>query len=75
MLCTEEELIAITHKERPSAQARALLAMGIAFKPRPDGTLAVSRAHVEHLLGGAQRTTMKKHEPDWSALNAKASKP
>lgn len=48
-LClTPEEIRDLTAKERPSAQARALDAMGILYRRRPDGTLAVLRAHVQY---------------------------
>jgi len=38
-----EELIDLTHKERSSAQAKALRAMAIPYFRRPDGSLVVSR--------------------------------
>lgn len=73
MICTPAELYEITHRIRPSAQARMLRAMGIAFIPRCDGTVVVLRSHVEHLLGGAKGTTIKTTEPNWKALDAKAT--
>jgi hypothetical protein len=47
IVLTEQELIELTKKERPSAQARVLDFMGIRYKPRPDRSLAVLRIHVE----------------------------
>lgn len=47
LLLTQQELIELTDKVRPSAQARALDFMGIPYRPRPDGSLAVLRIHVE----------------------------
>lgn len=41
---TPDELIELTGKRRPTAQARALRSMGIAYIPRPDGTLVVLHA-------------------------------
>ena len=41
MDCTDTQLYAITHRRRPSAQVRALRAMGIEHKVRPDGTVFV----------------------------------
>lgn len=38
-----EELLELTGKVRPHAQARVLDALGIAFQTRPDGTLVVYR--------------------------------
>lgn len=41
---SDAELEDALHRARPSAQARALTRMGVAFQRRPDGTLLVSRA-------------------------------
>lgn len=68
LLLTPEELVALTGKHRSDAQVKVLRAMGIEHRPRPDGTLAVSRAHVEHLLGGDQGAKVKEISPDWSSL-------
>jgi len=72
MFLTAEELQALTHRVRPSAQLRALRAMGIEAKQRPDGTVAVLRAAVESSMGGTTATTnnTKPVEPDWKALDA-----
>lgn len=43
---TSDELIELTGKRRPTAQARVLRAMGIPFLPRPDGTLVVLHANL-----------------------------
>lgn len=52
-LClTPAELIEITGKRRAGAQAEVLNALGITHKIRPDNTVLVSRAHLEHVLGG-----------------------
>jgi hypothetical protein len=45
---SEKELYELTKKERPSAQAKVLAFMGIPYKPRPDGSLAVYRIHLFH---------------------------
>jgi hypothetical protein len=44
---TEQEIVALTDKEKPSAQARELAHLGIPCKPRRDGSLVVLRVHVE----------------------------
>lgn len=46
------ELVALTKRERPKAQARVLERLGVPFVPHPDGTLLVSRASAEAILGG-----------------------
>lgn len=49
MFLTADELRQLTDKPRPSAQARVLDFMGIPYRRRPNGTLAVLRIHVEGL--------------------------
>jgi len=49
---TDEELLSLTHLRRPSAQARALRAMGVPYRPRPDGTLLVGRLAAGRALAG-----------------------
>ena len=46
---TESEIQQITNRQRPTAQARMLAAMGIRHKVRPDGSLLVFRSAVERL--------------------------
>ena len=41
MRLTDAQLIDITGKVRPSAQARVLQAMGIPFRRRPDGKVVI----------------------------------
>jgi hypothetical protein len=48
---TATEIADLTHKTRPTAQRRALLAMGIPSKVRPDGTIAVDRTAYEAAMG------------------------
>ncbi len=51
MILTAEELASLTKRTRSDAQARALNAMGIPHKRRADGSIVVSRAHVDEWLG------------------------
>jgi hypothetical protein len=44
---TKEQLASLTGRKRPSAQARVLEHMEIAYHRRPDGSLSVLRIHVE----------------------------
>lgn len=66
MFLTPEELVELTHRQRPAAQIRALRAMGIEHRVRPDGKPVVLRAHVEALLGAA-KPPKRRGDPDWSA--------
>ena len=59
MILTDEQLRELTRRTRTDAQRRALDAMGIKYKVRHDGTLAVSSAHVEHELGSAATITVR----------------
>lgn len=68
LFLTPEEINDLTGRSRRDAQARALNAMGITHRARPDGSLVVSRDHVDRLLGGLSRTTLQGHaEPNWNA--------
>lgn len=51
MFLTAEEIFELTHRQRCKAQARALEGMGIPFRRRLDGTIAVLRVHVETIEG------------------------
>jgi hypothetical protein len=70
LLLTPAELVELTARKMPSAQARALRSMGIEHKVRPDGSVAVLRRHVEILFGAAvtdNRSVVR--EPNWSSVS------
>ncbi|HCS26427.1 MAG TPA: hypothetical protein DIW43_03180 [Spongiibacteraceae bacterium] len=50
-ILSDQDLFALTHKQRPTAQARSLNALGIDHKFRPDGTLLVLSDCVRRALG------------------------
>lgn len=82
MILNDDELIAITKVrcrkriKRYALQREVLCLMGIEHKVRPDGSLCVSRAHVESLLGGRSATKEQKTiEPNWSAMRAQTPQP
>ena len=68
MFLTSAELVELTHRQRSAAQARVLCFMGIEHLTRPDGSLAVSRAHVNALLGDFGSISHREAEPNWSAM-------
>ncbi len=69
MFLSKDELRELTGRQMPSAQVRALRAMGIEHKVRPDGSVAVLRAHVEQVMGVAQDGRISgPAEPNWSAV-------
>lgn len=74
MFLSREEIVALTTRVRKSAQVRALRAMGIEHRIRPDGSVAILRAHVEQIFGGtSEGKSRKPTEPNWGALHAKTA--
>ena len=69
MILDIKEVAALTGRQRRDAQIRALRFMGIEHRIRPDGTVAVLKAHVEQSLGLKSGSTIKESEPDWSAIS------
>lgn len=63
---TDDELRAATHRRRPLAQARALSAIGVPFKRRPDGTLLVGRDAMASVLSGAGAHVASSNGLTWS---------
>jgi hypothetical protein len=54
VILTQDELVALTRRNRPTAQARVLRLLRVAFRTHPtDGVLLVSRAAIEQALGVA----------------------
>lgn len=72
MFLSADEISNMTSRVQHAAQARVLRSMGIAFKKRADGTLAVLRAHVENEFGISpeRQARTKEFQPNWSGLNA-----
>lgn len=72
MFLSTEEINSMTNRVQRSAQAKMLRSMGIEFRQRADGSLAVLRSHVEQLFGAASTPKRKKTptEPNWGAMNA-----
>jgi hypothetical protein len=65
-----EEIQALTHRKVHGAQVRALKAMGIEHRVRPDGSVAILRAHITKVFDGSTETKKQtKHaEPNWEAM-------
>lgn len=57
MLLTPDDLAELTGKRRSASQREVLAAMGIAYRIRPDGTLAVLRVVAELALGHNSNAT------------------
>ena len=67
MFLRTEEVVALTNRQRSAAQVRALRTMGIEHRVRPDGTVAILRSHVEHLLGYSPGAKVVK-EYEWGEV-------
>ena len=67
MFLRNEEVVALTNRQRAAAQVRALRTMGIEHRVRPDGTVAILRSHVEHLLGYSVSARVSK-EYEWGEV-------
>lgn len=72
IVLTRDEVEALTGRHRRDAQIKALRFMGIEHRVRPDGSVAVLKAHIEHVLGGYSASPPKARntEPNWAALDA-----
>ncbi len=65
---TYEEIFELTGRKHCDAQRTALVRMGIDHIVRPDGSLVVSRALVNRLLGVEEPNKVPPSpEPDWDA--------
>lgn len=61
------EVHELTGRRQHAAQVRALRAMGIEHRVRPNGSVAVLRAHVEALMGVTSSRRTTEWQPNWSA--------
>ena len=70
MFLSDEELYELTRKRRRTAQQRALNAIGIDHKVRPDGSIAVLTRCVEIVFGmPAKLAAPTAFEPDWDSID------
>ena len=63
LILTQQELVELTGKERPSAQVRALTHMGIPYRTRPDGTPVVLRVILEMIEQASMGSNGKLRAP------------
>lgn len=69
MILTHAELVELTGRRVKTAQVRVLRFMGIEHKLRPDGSVAVLRAHVDQAMGAQDNIRRPVEvEPNWSAM-------
>ena len=66
---SDEEIRALTNRKVRPSQVRALKAMGIEHRVRPDGSVAILRAHIDRVFDGSSPTKQpKQHQPNWDRL-------
>lgn len=74
LFLTPQEIDELTDRHgkhrRVATQRAALRAMGIEHRVRPDGSIAVLRAHVENLLGAPDSGKVPDAQPNFEALHA-----
>lgn len=72
IVLTQDEIEALTGRHRRDAQVKALRYMGIEHRVRPDGSIAVLKAHIDLLLGGtvAIHSRQRSQSPNWAAIDA-----
>lgn len=66
-----EEITGLTNKIKRTAQVKALNSMGIEHKVRPDGSIAILRAHIIKVFDGNPdkvRRSPKVASPNWDAI-------
>lgn len=69
LLLDSEEIEELTGRTRRGAQVRVLRAMGIEHRVRPDGSVAVSRAHYERIFCvSSHERHLRKTSPDFSMV-------
>lgn len=68
IILDQREIVELTGRKRRDCQKSALNHMGIEYRVRPDGSVAVSRNHVENVLGCTEVKKRKEVEPDWDAI-------
>jgi hypothetical protein len=67
-----DEIKNLTDRQQRPAQVKVLQSMNIDHKVRPDGSIAILRAHIIKIFGGdptTKRKTNKTAEPNWEAVS------
>jgi hypothetical protein len=69
---SSKEIENLTDKKRRPAQVKVLKSLGIQHKVRPDGSIAILRAHINKVFDGNDDTRSTKREktvgPNWAAV-------
>lgn len=67
---SQEEIEELTDRRLRHAQVRVLRAMGIEHKVRPNGSVAILRAHIIKVFDGESQNQRKINEctPNWDGI-------
>lgn len=67
---SDEEVQALTNRKVRPSQVRALKAMGIEHRVRPDGSVAILRTHITKVFDGSSDQTKKQKAVvhNWDAI-------
>lgn len=68
MFLSADQLRDLTRKQRPTAQARELVRLGIKHGVRGDGSLVVMESAVDAVLGPGTAAKLRKSAPDFGAV-------
>lgn len=68
MFLNNEQLRNLTNKQRPTAQARELLRLGIKHGIRGDGSIVVMETAVDAVLGPGTAARLRKSAPNFGAV-------
>lgn len=66
-----EEVQSLTNRIKRSSQVKVLKALGIEHRVRPDGSVAILRAHITKIFDGNPDTDKAKQAratPNWDAI-------
>lgn len=65
-----QEIQTLTDRKVRPAQVKVLKAMGIEHKVRPDGSVAILRAHIIKVFDGSTESNhqIKQAVPNWDAM-------
>ena len=64
LMLSNQELVALTRRDRPTAQAKVLRVLGIPFRVHPtDGALLVSRTAAESVLANSSTDDLSLAQP------------
>ena len=69
MFLDDEQIAELTKRKQRRAQVAMLRSLGVQFKVRADGSIAILIEHVKKVFGGMEVSKKDRHvEPNWDAI-------